>query len=73
MYIYLNVCKQIFDIQLLLLLSNTWNHLTVCKKKKRAQIHLKMLSTKYVYESYIFNIYVWRGFGIKQSTIVDMP
>ena len=32
MYIYLNVCKQMTDIQLLLLHSNTWNHLTVCKQ-----------------------------------------
>ena len=31
MYIYLNVCKQMTDVKLLLLHSNTWNHLTVCK------------------------------------------
>ena len=35
------------------LYSNTWNHLTVCKKN-----YVKMLSTKCVYKSYIFNIYV---------------
>ena len=34
---------------------NTCNNLTVCKKK-RAQAHLKMLSAKCVYKSYIFNI-----------------
>ena len=28
MYIYLNVCKQMTDIKLLLLRSNAWNHLT---------------------------------------------
>ena len=27
------VCKQMTDVKLLLLYSNTWNHLTVCKKK----------------------------------------
>ena len=32
MYIYLTVCKQMTDIELLLLHSNTRNHLTVCKQ-----------------------------------------
>ena len=32
MFIYLNVCKQMTDVKLLLLPSNTWNHL--CAKKK---------------------------------------
>ena len=32
-----NVCKQMNDIKLWLLYSNTWNYLTVCKK--RAQAH----------------------------------
>ena len=31
-YIYLNVCKQITNVKLLLLHSNTWNHLTLHKK-----------------------------------------
>ena len=31
-YIYLNECKQITDITLLLLRSNTWRHLTVRKQ-----------------------------------------
>ena len=35
-------------------LKNIWNHLAACKKK----IRLKMLSTKCVYKSHIFNIYV---------------
>ena len=32
MYIYLNVYKQMTDIKLLLLCSNTWNYLTVCNQ-----------------------------------------
>ena len=32
MYIYLNVCKQIIDVKLLLLYTNTLNNLTVCKQ-----------------------------------------
>ena len=32
MYNHLNVYKQKTDIKLLVLDSNTWNHLTVCKK-----------------------------------------
>ena len=32
MYIYLNVFKQITDVKLLLLHSNTWNHLPFCKQ-----------------------------------------
>ena len=28
---------------------------------------------KHVCKSYIFNMYVLRGFGIKQPTMVDMP
>ena len=31
MYNYLNARKQMTDVKLLLLLSNTWNHLTVSK------------------------------------------
>ena len=41
MYNYLNVCKQMTDVKLLLLHCNTWNHLTV-GKQKWAQAHLKM-------------------------------
>ena len=33
MYIYLNVCKQMIDVKLLLLHSNTLNYLTVCKNE----------------------------------------
>ena len=35
LYIHLNVYKQITDVKLLLLYSNTWNHLTECKKELR--------------------------------------
>ena len=47
-----------------------WNHLTV--SKKIAFAFLKMLSTKCVLEI-IYLIYVWKGFGIKWPTMVDMP
>ena len=33
MYIHLNVCKQMTGFKLLLLRSNTWNQLTVCKQR----------------------------------------
>ena len=32
MYIYLNVCKQMTDVELLQLHRNTWNHLTAGKQ-----------------------------------------
>ena len=41
--------------------------------QKRALVHLRILSTKCVYKSYIFNIYVKTGFSIKWPTMVDMP
>ena len=41
--------------------------------KKWVSAHLKMLSTKGVYKSYISNVYVLTGFGIKWPTMVDMP
>ena len=41
--------------------------------EKRAQACFKMLSRKCIYESYIFNICVLRGFSIKKPTMVDMP
>ena len=31
MYIYLDVCKQMTDVELLLLHGKTWNHLIVCE------------------------------------------
>ena len=47
------------NVKLLLLQSNTWNPLTVCKKKKEwTPAHLIMLSTKCVYKSYVFKISV---------------
>ena len=54
------VCKQMNDVKLWLLHFNTLNHLTVCKKKKRAQVCLRMLSTKCVYKSYVYLIYMYK-------------
>ena len=48
------------DVKLCLLHANTWKHLTVYKNKLRF-----VKSTKYVYNSYIFNIHVSKGFSIK--------
>ena len=45
------LCLQMTDVKLWLLYSNTWNHLTVCKKELR--LVLRMLSPKCVYKSYI--------------------
>ena len=39
MYTHLNVCKEMTDVKLLLLYSNTWNHLKI--------------TNKYVYKPYI--------------------
>ena len=39
MYIYLDVCKQMTDVKLLLLHSNTWNYLNVSKQ----MIDIKLL------------------------------
>ena len=40
---------------------NPWNHLTVCKRKW-GQARSKMLSTKCVYKSHIFNIYMYKKY-----------
>ena len=41
-------------IELLVLKSNTWNHLTMCK-----QISFRIVTYKqFIYKSYIFDIYV---------------
>ena len=52
MYKYLNVYKQMTDVKLLLLHSNTWDHLTACKR-----MSLDLLPTKCVYKSYSMYIY----------------
>ena len=54
MYIYLKVCKQMTDVKLLVLHTNTLNHL----KNKQTQVCLKMLSKNGVYKSYMFTICV---------------
>ena len=48
------VCKQITDVKLWLVINQyvkTFN----CAQK-RAQVHLRMLSTKYIHKSYIWDI-----------------
>ena len=45
------VCKQMSYVKYWLLYSNTWNHLTVCKRK---------LCIKCVYKSYIYSIYTYK-------------
>ena len=40
--------------------------------KKKAQVCFKMLSSKYVYKTCIFDIYVSTGFGITEPTKVDL-
>ena len=48
MYIHLNVCKQMTDVKLLLLHSNTLKPFNcVWQEEKSALIHLRMLSTKW--------------------------
>ena len=60
------VCKQMTDINLWLSYSNIWNHVTVCKKKSQAR--LRMLSTKCVYESYIYiYLYIYPFYTGKKS------
>ena len=55
MYIYLNVCKQMTDIKLLLLHSNTWNHLTV--RKTELRFILKCYQQNVFRFIYIFKVY----------------
>ena len=49
--------EQMTSVKLQLLDSNTWNHLTVCKKKKKKKKKLRLVKKYYlqnVYKSYIF-------------------
>ena len=70
--------KQMTDVKLLVLHSNTWNHSTVCKPvwdsntwnhltvyKRISLSPFKNVSTKWIYKSYISNVYVKAGIGIK--------
>ena len=63
MYIHLNVCKQMIDVKLLLLHSNTWNHLTVCKKMSSGSFKnvIKIMCLQIIY----INVYVQTVIGIK--------
>ena len=50
-------CKQMTDVELWLLYSNTWNNSTA---QKRAQVCLRMLAAKCTYKSYIYLIYMYK-------------
>ena len=63
MYIHLNESKQIADVTLLLLYSNTWYHLTV-HKKEWIRARLKRY-VQYVHRNSIFYIYVKTDVSIK--------
>ena len=39
MYIYLNACKEMSDVKLLMLPSNTWNHQTVRKQMINSELN----------------------------------
>ena len=54
MYIYINVCKQMTDVKLLLLHSNIWNHLTV--RQKISSGSFKNVINK-MFTNQIYNIY----------------
>ena len=47
MYIYLNVCKKMINVKLLLLYSKTWNHVTLCKRMIKSKYN-------YLYKMQIF-------------------
>ena len=57
MYIYLNVCKQKADVKLWLLYSNTWNHLTMCKKKNDLRFVLKYYQQN-MFTNHIYLIFI---------------
>ena len=61
MYNQLTMHKQMTDVKFLLWRTNTWNHLTVCKKKKqpqKTQARLKRLP-KNVFTNHIYSIKVY--------------
>ena len=67
MYIYLNVGKQMTDAELLMLYSNTWNHLTVCKTNELGLVlkcYQQNVFTNHIYIYIYIYIYI-TGFGIK--------
>ena len=56
-------------IELLVLVNNTWNHLTVCKKM--SFVDLKMLRTIYSLTNHIYiYIYIYK-LQVKLATIVE--
>ena len=63
------VCKQMTDVKLWLLYGNIWNCV-----QKRDQVFLKILSTKSVYESFIYLIYMFKqDLALNNLIMVDMP
>ena len=55
-----------------LCVNNDWYLIELLVIHSSTQVHLKMLSTKCVYKSYIFDVYVWAGFGIEEARMVHM-
>ena len=70
LYIYLNVCKEVTDVKLLLLQSNTWNHLTVCKKMSSDSF--KNAINK-MFTVHMFNRYIIEDLALNKPRMVDMP
>ena len=62
MYIYLNMYKQMTDVKLLLLHSNTWNYLTMYKKKISSGSFKKVINKmclQIIYIQYICINRIW--------------
>ena len=55
MYIYLNIFKQVTNVKLLVLNSNTWNHLT--ESKELVYDCLKKCYQQNIYRSYSIHMY----------------
>ena len=58
LYIYWNVGKQMTDVRLLLLHSNMYTHKPLNCVQQMNSARSKNVINKYVYKSYIFNIYL---------------
>ena len=60
------------DVKLWLLYSHNWNHLTGKKSSGSFYNVIYKMYLQILY-TYISNIYALTGFGIKSSTMVNMP
>ena len=58
MYIYLVVYKQMIDVKLLLLYTNTWNHFTMCQKMSLGSFK-NVISKMCLQIIYVFEIYIY--------------